>query len=114
MVAALGVPFVAPGVNLLSVLVGGAFGLVIFGLAARVRPGELGFGDIKLATFNGLILGFPYAVWELLIGVLAGGIAVIVLLFTHGANLKTRIPYAPFLCLGALTTLAFAPLLTFR
>ena len=114
MVAAVGLPFVASGVNLLAVLGGGAFGLVIFWLAARVRPGELGFGDIKLAALIGLILGFPYAVWALLIGVLTGGIAVIVLLFAHGANLKTRIPYAPFLCLGALTTLAFAPLLTFR
>ena len=113
MAATLFVQFVAPGTNLPAVLVGGAFGLVIFWLAARVRPGELGFGDIKLATLIGLILGFPCAVWALLIGVLAGGIAVIVLLFAHGANLKTRIPYAPFLCLGALTTLAFAPLLTF-
>jgi leader peptidase (prepilin peptidase)/N-methyltransferase len=114
MAATLFAQFVAPGANLPAALVGGAFGLTIFWLAAWLRPGELGFGDVKLATLIGLMLGFPYAVWALLIGVFAGGIAVIFLLFARQASLQTRIPYAPFLCLGAVSVFGFVPLLTIR
>lgn len=114
MVVTLFVQLVAPETSLLAALAGGAFGLAIFWIAARVRPGELGAGDVKLATLIGLILGFPNAVWALLIGVLAGGIAVIVLLLTRQANLQTQIPYAPFLCLGAVSMFVFAPLLTIK
>ncbi|MEW5718483.1 MAG: A24 family peptidase [Chloroflexota bacterium] len=112
--ATLLVQFVAPGTNLRAAIVGGAFGLVVFWLAAYVRPGELGFGDVKLAALIGWMLGFPNAVWALLIGVFAGGIAVLAFLLTRRGNLQTRIPYAPFLCLGALSVFAFAPLLTIR
>ena len=106
-------PFAAPGMfRLPAMLVGGAFGLAIFWFAAWIRPGTLGFGDVKLAALIGLVLGFPYAVCALLIGVLAGGVAVIVLVLTRQADLQARIPYAPFLCLGAVSAFGFAPLLT--
>ncbi len=112
--ATLFVQIVAPGTHLLAAIVGGAFGLAVFALAAYVRPGELGFGDVKLAMLIGLMLGFPNAVWALLIGVFAGGIVALALLLTRRGNLQTRIAYAPFLCLGALSVFALAPWLTIR
>jgi prepilin signal peptidase PulO-like enzyme (type II secretory pathway) len=49
-------------------------------------------------------LGFPYILWALLAGTGAAGVAAIWLM-RRGASAKTRIPYAPFLCLGAQVAL---------
>lgn len=100
----------ARDVSMAAVFGGGAFGLTVFWLAARARPGQLGSGDIKLATFIGLLFGFPHALWALIIGVLAGGLTAIALLLMRFCgdtqnerwNAHSQIPYAPFLCLGAL------------
>lgn len=102
-----------PGTNLLAGVLGGAFGFGIFWLAAFLRPGDLGSGDVKLATLIGLFFGFPNAIWALLIAVFAGGVAVIVLVFARHSKLNARIPYAPFLCLGAVSVLFASPFITF-
>ncbi len=101
--------YTAPGANMLAVLLGGAFGFAIFALAAFLRPGELGGGDVKLATLIGWMFGFPDALWALMIGVLAGGAIAVLMLTTHHGNAKSQIPYAPFLCLGALIALFYNP-----
>ena len=100
----------SPGKNLLAVFVGAAFGFIIFAAVAWLRPGELGGGDIKLATWIGLFFGFPNVLWALIIGVMSGGIVVAALLLSRRWNLKSQIPYAPFLCLGALIALLYNPL----
>lgn len=105
---------VMPGTSLLAVLLGGAFGFGIFWLAAFLRPGELGSGDVKLATLIGVFFGFPNAIWALLIAVFAGGVAVIILVSARHSKLSARIPYAPFLCLGALSVLFVNQFFTFR
>jgi prepilin signal peptidase PulO-like enzyme (type II secretory pathway) len=101
--------YISPGTNILTVLLGGAFGFAIFALAAFVRPGGLGGGDIKLATLIGLVFGFPNALWALMIGIFAGGTLAILLLLNHHGDSKSEIPYAPFLCLGALVALYYNP-----
>lgn len=101
--------YVSAGTNLLPVLLGGAFGFAIFALAAIVRPGGLGGGDVKLATLIGLVFGFPNALWALMIGVFVGGTLAILLLLNHSGDSKSEIPYAPFLCLGAIVALYYNP-----
>jgi prepilin signal peptidase PulO-like enzyme (type II secretory pathway) len=96
---------VLPDPRWLSLALGGFFGWVVFGAVAVIRPGELGAGDVKLAALIGLLLGFPNVIWALLVGVFAGGVAVLVLLTRYGANSKTQMPYAPFLSLGAILVL---------
>ena len=98
-----------PGSNPLAMVIGGAFGFSIFAAASFVRPGELGAGDIKLATWLGLFFGFPDALWALMVGILTGGIIAVILLASRRGTRKSQMPYAPFLCLGALVALFYNP-----
>lgn len=102
--------YATPGTNMLTVFLGGAFGFAIFAMVALLRPGELGGGDVKLATLIGLAFGFPDALWALMTGVLAGGIVAVLMLLSHQSDSKSQIPYAPFLCLGALIALFYNPI----
>jgi prepilin signal peptidase PulO-like enzyme (type II secretory pathway) len=95
-----------PDANLRGVLLGGGFAFAIFFLTAWLKPGDLGGGDIKLAALIGLVFGFPGVLGALLVGALAGGAATAALLF-KGSGLKARMPYAPFLCLGAIALLVY-------
>jgi prepilin signal peptidase PulO-like enzyme (type II secretory pathway) len=99
--------WVTPGTNWLAVFIGAFFGWGIFAAVARLRPGELGSGDVKLATLIGLGLGFPNVLGALLIAVFAGGLGVVILVVKRGANLKSQMPYAPFLSLGAIAMLVY-------
>jgi prepilin signal peptidase PulO-like enzyme (type II secretory pathway) len=98
-----------PGRETLLALVGGTFGLLPFLLAILLKPGGIGAGDVKLATLIGLVVGFPQVVYALILAVLAGGITVAVLLLTRHWKLTRYIPYAPFLCLGAIIILIYVP-----
>ena len=89
-----------------SVLLGGLLAFSVFFLVAWLKPGQLGGGDVKLAALIGLTFGFPGVLVALLVGAGAGGIAAVVLLARH-ASLKQQIPYAPFLCFGALAVLLY-------
>jgi leader peptidase (prepilin peptidase)/N-methyltransferase len=110
MVVALLPRLVLPGGGAVTTLAGGAIGLALFLLTALLRPGSLGGGDVKLATLIGLMFGFPQTLWALALGIVVGGIVAIVLLLTRHGGLKSHIPYAPFLCLGAIVALLYNPL----
>ncbi len=94
-----------------AALLGGLTGLLLFaiayGLAAALYPGKiaLGMGDVTLATFIGLAVGFPQAIVALFLGVLLGGLVSALLLVSRRATLRTAIPYGPFLVLGGLVAL---------
>jgi leader peptidase (prepilin peptidase) / N-methyltransferase len=73
-----------------------------FALAARLRPGDLGMGDAKLALLLGALLGRE-VLPALAIGSCLVAGAAIVLLARHGRPaLKRHIPLGPFLAAGAL------------
>ena len=79
-----------------AALLGGAVGLIFFamayGLAAVLYPGKigLGMGDVTLATFIGLAVGFPSALVAVVLGVLLGGLFSALLLVTRRVTLQTR------------------------
>ena len=108
-VVALLLRFVPPGEDALTTLLGGAVGLTFFSLVALLRRGGMGAGDVKLAALIGLMVGFPQVVWALTLGILAGGAVALFLFLTHLKDLKSYMPYAPFLCLGAAITLVYTP-----
>ncbi|WP_119070137.1 prepilin peptidase [Aggregatilinea lenta] len=93
----------------LNILLGGVLAGSMFFLTAWLRPGELGGGDVKLATFIGVAFGFPGVLWALLLGTGSAGVLIAFWLLTRRAQLKTRIAYAPFLCLGAILAVLISP-----
>lgn len=91
-------------------LLGAAVGFVVFlviyligGLA--YGAGAMGFGDVTLATLIGAAVGFPNVVLALLSGILAGGVITLLLLLTRMRRLRSKVPYGPFLLVGAVVTL---------
>jgi leader peptidase (prepilin peptidase)/N-methyltransferase len=84
----------------------GMFLLATFYLVlALVRSGELGFGDVKLAGWLGLILG--WLGWRVLVvgaiaGPALGALGAVALLAGHRGGKGTSFPFGPFLIAGAL------------
>jgi len=83
-----------------SSLVGGLVGLAIFSLIHTIRPDGMGRGDVKLAGLIGLMVGFPDVVFALLLGMIAGGLAALILIY-QGQDRQQTMAYAPFLAIGA-------------
>jgi len=82
---------------------GGVLLLVFFLVLATVQPSGMGLGDVKLAGLIGLALG--YLSWTALLvgcfaGIVLGGVGGLVLAVS--GRRKARIPYGPFLIVGAL------------
>ncbi|MBX6371504.1 MAG: prepilin peptidase [Acidothermus sp.] len=86
----------------------GAYGL--FYLLMLVKPGGMGFGDVKLAGLLGLYLGF-LGIGPLVVGFflafLLGGIAGVALLVARRASRRSKIPFGPALIAGALLAVFF-------
>lgn len=85
------------------------FLLLAIGGSALLKQEALGFGDVKLAAFMGLLLGVPLIFSALFYGVLFAGIGAIVFVVWH-RTLRGNIAYGPYLAAGALLALYFLPL----
>ncbi|MEA2357487.1 MAG: leader peptidase (prepilin peptidase) / N-methyltransferase [Solirubrobacteraceae bacterium] len=77
-----------------------------FLLAVLAKPGGMGMGDVKLAAVLGLYLGRAVAP-AVLIGLIAGVAVGAVIIARKGARegRRTRVPFGPFLALGAVVAL---------
>jgi len=75
-------------------------------VAALLYPKGLGMGDVKLALLLGAMLGTTVTV-GLMVGFLVALAPAAVLTVRHGSKAarKMRIPFAPFLVVGALAAL---------
>jgi leader peptidase (prepilin peptidase)/N-methyltransferase len=84
----------------------GAFGLAGFLLlAALAYPGGMGMGDVKLALLIGALLG-PTTPVGLMLALLLALVPTVVLIARHGRGARRlAIPFAPFLCAGAVVAL---------
>ncbi len=82
---------------------------VLFALIALIgalifKAEAMGFGDVKLAVFIGLLLGWPYTVTALFYGVfLAGVVSIGYVIWKR--SLRGTIAYGPYLAVGALILL---------
>jgi leader peptidase (prepilin peptidase)/N-methyltransferase len=82
---------------------------LLFALIAMIgalifKAEAMGFGDVKLAVFIGLLVGWPYTVTALFYGVLLAGVVSIGYVVWK-RSLKGTIAYGPYLAVGALILL---------
>lgn len=84
---------------LVSALVSAGF-LLIINLITKGKG--MGMGDVKLAIFMGLFLGFPKIIVAFYLAFIFGAIFGLVLIFFKRANKKSQVPFGPFLITGTL------------
>jgi prepilin signal peptidase PulO-like enzyme (type II secretory pathway) len=76
--------------------------------SAIFKAEALGFGDVKLALFMGVLLGPLPTIQALFYGVFLAGVVSIVLIVWH-RTMKQTIAYGPYLAAGALIALYIYP-----
>jgi leader peptidase (prepilin peptidase)/N-methyltransferase len=90
-----------------AIAAAGVGGLLL--LAALLRPGALGLGDVKLTILVGAILGSS-VLTALLIAFGAVGVVGVALVARSGRSaLRTQLPLVPFLALGTFVALLASP-----
>lgn len=89
--------------------IGGAGLLVFYFLLRVLRPGGMGLGDVKLAGLLGAALawlGWGAFVVGAFAAFLVGGVFSLGLVFAGRASRKTRVPFGPWMVLGAAVGVA--------
>ncbi|MEK7510306.1 MAG: prepilin peptidase [Patescibacteria group bacterium] len=86
----------------IAALFASGFFLAIF-LGSRGR--WMGLGDVKLAFFMGLFLGWPNVLVALFVAFVIGAGGGLVLIATRRKNLTSEVPFGPFLIAGTLVAL---------
>ncbi|MEE8483044.1 MAG: prepilin peptidase [Nitrospinota bacterium] len=89
--------------SFLGLLVGGG----LFLLLAIIVPGGMGGGDIKLMGMVGAFLGLKAVLITIFAGSLVGSIVGVIGIVACGKGRKTKIPFGPYLVLGALMALFY-------
>ena len=93
----------SPVSSLIGILLGGG-SLLGVAWAYQLLTGRegMGGGDVKLLAMVGAFLGWPAIPVALFFASLAGSLVGLLLMIKRQADGKSALPFAPFLCLGAL------------
>ncbi len=94
-------------VGFMNALAGLLLGGGLFYLIALLSRGGMGGGDIKMMAMVGAFMGWKAILLTTFIGSLSGSLVGIFLMVAKGKGRKSKIPFGPFLALGALATLFF-------
>jgi leader peptidase (prepilin peptidase)/N-methyltransferase len=89
----------------LDAVAGGALAFITLLVVHLVQPRGLGFGDVRLAGFIGIYLGWlglSHVAVGLVLGFVLATVAGMVLMVATGGGFRTRLPFAPFLGAGAV------------
>lgn len=89
------------------VLCVGIFTVIAFAGKLIWKKDALGGGDIELIAMIGAFLGWKGGLMTIFWGSLFGSIWGLILIILKKKAMKDRIPFGPFLCLGAFLTLLF-------
>ena len=93
---------------LIGVLVGGGFLLTLaWAYEAFTGVEGMGGGDIKLLAMIGAFLGWTSIPFTLFFASLTGSVIGLGFMIGKGVGRRFALPFAPFLCLGALVYLFF-------
>ena len=98
----------SPMSSLIGVLLGGGT-LLLVAWTYQLFPGRegMGGGDVKLLAMVGAFLGGPAIPVGLFFASLVGSLVGLVLMIRKQADGKLALPFAPFLCMGAILYLFF-------
>ena len=89
--------------SLIGFIVGGG----LFYAIALISRGGMGGGDIKMMAMVGAVMGWKAVLLVTFLGSLIGSVVGVFLMIAKGKGRKTKIPFGPFLALGALITLFY-------
>ncbi|MBI2644962.1 prepilin peptidase [Candidatus Uhrbacteria bacterium] len=87
---------------LLAVVIGGGFFLIQYLIS---RGAWIGGGDIRLGAFMGAFLGFPQILIALFFAYMIGSLVALPLVFLKKKEMRSEIPFAPFLAIATVITL---------
>lgn len=79
----------------------GASGFLLI-LNLITKGNGMGIGDVKLALFMGLFLGYPKTIIAFYVAFIVGAIFGLILMFFKKATKKSQVPFGPFMILGIL------------
>ena len=79
--------------------------LFFFAIYALSRGAAMGFGDVKLAFFMGLFLGWPNILVALFSAFFLGALVGIFLVLSRKKEWKSQVPFGPFLIAGTFFAL---------
>lgn len=74
----------------------------LYVLAIPFGRGAIGEGDLKLLVSVGLLAGAALAFYGLVVGAIAAGLVVGILVFGRRLTMHSYVPYGPFLIAGAM------------
>jgi leader peptidase (prepilin peptidase)/N-methyltransferase len=98
----------SPLSSVIGIVTGGGFLLATAWAYEKFTGVEgMGGGDIKLLAMIGAFLGWPSIPVTLFIASLLGSVVGIACMVATGAGRRLALPFAPFLCCGALLYLFF-------
>lgn len=73
----------------------------LYAVSIPFGAGAIGMGDLKLLVSVGLLTGLTRSIAGLVVGALAAGVVIGLLLLLRRVTLRTYIPFGPFLIIGA-------------
>jgi leader peptidase (prepilin peptidase)/N-methyltransferase len=98
----------SPVSSIIGILAGGGFLLATAWLYEKITGVEgMGGGDIKLLAMIGAFLGWPSIPITLFIASLVGSVVGLTCMLLTGAGRRLALPFAPFLCAGAVLFIFF-------
>jgi len=98
----------SPASSVIGILAGGGFLLATAWIYEKITGVEgMGGGDIKLLAMIGAFLGWPSIPIALFFASLVGSIVGLGCMLVTGAGRRLALPFAPFLCSGALLFIFF-------
>jgi leader peptidase (prepilin peptidase) / N-methyltransferase len=102
------VPYLSPLDSLIGIIAGGGtFYIIAYGYSLLRGKEGMGGGDIKLIAMIGAWMGWRPLPIIILISALAGALIGGIFIIASGKGARARIPFGPFLALGALTYLFY-------
>lgn len=99
--------------NIKDSLAGALAGFLLLGGIYFFSKGKaMGFGDVKLASAMGVVLGFGSLILALMTAFVLGGFVGLLLICSKKANAKSMVPFGPFLTFATAIFLLFPSLYT--